>query len=214
MPRNYRDVNPEQKRQAILAAAARLFLTEGYEATGMSQIATEAGVAPNTLYWYFEDKDALLVATLDRLLDVAGTEYRKVRSKPLHLQLMWMLEQVERVPGLVATVHARVSVSKCVRDWHEQFHATLEAMVADELGRRGMPKKEQTLAARTAMFVLEGLVSHPTSDRAEREATLRFVTKTLSRGHTVAGQARRPQSGRTRPPLGIVRDRTRRPEIR
>jgi AcrR family transcriptional regulator len=191
MPRTHRDVNPEQKREAILAVALRLFLTEGYEATGMSQIASEAGVAPNTLYWYFDDKDALLVATLDRLTDLAGAEYAQVRSKPLHAQLLWMLERIDRVPGLVATVHARVGVSDAVRSWHDRFHQTLEAMVADELGRRGVPKSERAMAARIAIFVLEGLLSHHAGDRSQREATVRFVTKIL-------GPARAPNRPATR----------------
>ena len=180
MPRTHRDVDTEQKRKAIVASARRLFLKEGYEATGMAQIAAEAGVAPNTLYWYFDDKDALLIAVLDQLVEASQTEYAKVQSKPLHARLMWMLARVEGVPDLVATVHARASASASVRAWHERFHAMLEATVADDLARRGMPKAERTLAARAAMFVLEGLLSHPEGGAGEREALVRYVTKLVS----------------------------------
>lgn len=182
VPRNHRDVDTEQKREAIVAAACRLFLTDGYERTGMAQIATAAGVAPNTLYWYFDDKDALLVAALERLFQRARTDYAEVRSRPLHAQLLWMLAQFERIPDLVATVHARAHVSATVRAWHEEFHRTLEASVADDLARRGVPKVERELAARTAMFVLEGLLSHPENGAAEREAMVRYVAKLLARG--------------------------------
>jgi AcrR family transcriptional regulator len=148
----------------------------------MAQIATAAGVAPNTLYWYFDDKDALLVAALERLFRVAQTEYTEVRSKPLHARLLWMLAQIERIPDLVATVHARAPVSAAVRAWHEGFHRTLEASVADDLAHRGVPKAEREFAARTAMFVLEGLLSHPNGSAAEREGMLRYVAKLLARG--------------------------------
>jgi AcrR family transcriptional regulator len=184
MPRNHRDVDTAQKRAAILAAARRLFLIEGYEATGMVRIAAEAGIAPNTLYWYFDDKDALLIAVLDEMIEAARGEYEKVRSRSLHAQMMWMLAQVERLPDLVATVHARAAVSASVRAWHQRFHGMLEAMVAEDLARRGVPKAERPLAARVAMFVLEGLLSHRADDAAEAaeiEATVRYVTKLFTR---------------------------------
>jgi hypothetical protein len=43
---------------------------------------------------------------------------------------MWMLAQVDRVPGLVSTLHARVPLSDSVRAWHERFHQLLEAGLA------------------------------------------------------------------------------------
>jgi TetR/AcrR family transcriptional regulator, cholesterol catabolism regulator len=189
MPRNNRELDSEQKREAIVSAARRLFVTEGYEATGMARIAAEAGVAPNTLYWYFDDKDALLIATLDGLVGEARAELAKVRAKSLHTKMMWMMERIDRLPDLVATVHARVSVSEAVRGWHDRFHRTLEAMVAEELARGGMPRAEQAIAARVAMFVVEGLLSHYAGDPSQREATVRFVTKVF------AGRASAPRKG-------------------
>jgi hypothetical protein len=58
----------------------------------------------------------------------------------------------------------------------------LEASVADDLAHRGVPKAEQEFGARTAMFVLEGLLSHPDGGPAEREAMVRYVAKLLARG--------------------------------
>jgi len=182
VPRNHRDVDAEQKREAIVAAACRLFLTDGYERTGMAQIATAASVAPNTLYWYFDDKDALLVAALQRLFQVAQTEYAELRPKSLHARLLLMLAQVERIPDLVATVHARAPASASVRAWHEEFHRTLEARVAEDLAHHGVPKAEREFAARTAIFVLEGLLSHRNGNSAEREAMIRYVAKILAPG--------------------------------
>ena len=61
MARNKRLQDREEKQKEIMSAARTLFLNEGYEATSMSRIANIAGVAPNTIYWYFKDKDELLV---------------------------------------------------------------------------------------------------------------------------------------------------------
>ena len=66
MGKNKRDVDPQVKRDEIEAAALQLFTEHGYEATSMAMVAAHAGVAPNTLYWYFKNKDDMLVAALNR----------------------------------------------------------------------------------------------------------------------------------------------------
>jgi AcrR family transcriptional regulator len=58
----------EQTRTKILGAARRLFETQGYPATSMSEIAVEAGVALKTLYVTFDSKAGLLRALWHLLL--------------------------------------------------------------------------------------------------------------------------------------------------
>ncbi|MEO6154415.1 MAG: TetR/AcrR family transcriptional regulator [Thermomonas sp.] len=53
-----RPKDPE-KRAAILEAARRLFITQGYERVSMDQIASEAGVSKLTVYSHFGDKESL-----------------------------------------------------------------------------------------------------------------------------------------------------------
>src|SRR5690606_10570483 len=52
------------KREAILAAAQVLFLSNGYEGSSMDAIAAEAGVSKLTLYSHFKDKEALFCAAV------------------------------------------------------------------------------------------------------------------------------------------------------
>ena len=47
------------KRAAILAAAKRLFVQQGFEGVSMDQIAGEAGVSKLTVYSHFGDKEGL-----------------------------------------------------------------------------------------------------------------------------------------------------------
>ena len=56
-----------ETRTAILAAATRLFTANGWTATGMRDIASEAGVATETVYSHFASKTVLL----QRVMDVA-----------------------------------------------------------------------------------------------------------------------------------------------
>ncbi len=51
----------DDQREAILAAAARLFAQRGYAGTSMNQVAEASGLSKATLYHYYRDKYALLV---------------------------------------------------------------------------------------------------------------------------------------------------------
>lgn len=54
------------KREQIIDGAKRCFMSVGFEACSMSEIAAEAGVSKGTLYVYFEDKEALFGAICER----------------------------------------------------------------------------------------------------------------------------------------------------
>ena len=49
----------EEKRASIREAAARLFMSEGFERTSMDGIARAAGVSKQTIYSHFNNKDEL-----------------------------------------------------------------------------------------------------------------------------------------------------------
>ncbi|MBI4491258.1 MAG: TetR/AcrR family transcriptional regulator [Chloroflexi bacterium] len=62
-PRERRDA--AERRQRILAAAARLFMERGVEAVTMEEIARAAGVGKGTLYRRYSDKGQLCLAVID-----------------------------------------------------------------------------------------------------------------------------------------------------
>lgn len=55
----------ERTREVILDAATRLFAAQGYAATGLQQVATEAGVARATPSYFFGSKEGLWKAVLE-----------------------------------------------------------------------------------------------------------------------------------------------------
>ncbi|MEB1529562.1 TetR/AcrR family transcriptional regulator C-terminal domain-containing protein [Xanthomonas sp. WHRI 7945] len=55
-------VRTEAKREAIVEAAAGVFLEAGFEGASMTQIASRAGSSKRTLYGYFPSKEELFVA--------------------------------------------------------------------------------------------------------------------------------------------------------
>ncbi|MFJ1577779.1 TetR family transcriptional regulator [Streptomyces sp. NPDC088182] len=60
-------------RERVLAAAARLFATQGINATGMEQVAEEAPVSKRTLYAHFRTKNDLVIAHLQSLVTSGAT---------------------------------------------------------------------------------------------------------------------------------------------
>ncbi len=55
-----------QRREQILNAATRAFARAGFSATGLDEIAAEAGISHVILYRHFDSKAALYRAVLDR----------------------------------------------------------------------------------------------------------------------------------------------------
>jgi AcrR family transcriptional regulator len=62
-------VRTDAKRDEIVEVARVAFLELGYERTSMAEIATRVGGSKATLYGYFASKEALFLATIERLAE-------------------------------------------------------------------------------------------------------------------------------------------------
>ncbi|WP_156689899.1 TetR/AcrR family transcriptional regulator [Mycobacterium sp. Marseille-P9652] len=180
MPRNRRPQAPEEKRGEILAVAERLFTEVGYDKTSMVQLAAAAGVTPTTIYWYFEDKDALLVGVLEQIVGKAVAELATLAEMALSERVLWVVRRLERYHNLVTVVHSRTAVSSRIDQWHSGFHLLVEAMLAHGLREAGFAEAE--IAARTALgvFAVEGLLTHQL-DKMSRRALIELVTENHAR---------------------------------
>ncbi len=168
VPRNRRPVPKEQKRAELLAAAAELLVTEGYDAASMSRIAQHAGVTPNTLYWYFDDKDELLIAVADLYLRALLNEHASLTDRSLAEQLCWLVERLRSVKHLVATVHNRLAVSDTISAWHTGFHQAFEEIFERQLPGP-VPAQRRAAEAAAATFALEGAITHDLDDVATQQ---------------------------------------------
>jgi len=70
----------EQRYQTILAAAEKLFAQKGYHQASMEEIADLSEVSVGTVYFYFKNKEDLIVHMLEKigyqLRNLLGTEFR------------------------------------------------------------------------------------------------------------------------------------------
>jgi len=62
-----RDLLVRARREQIIGAATRVFAEKGFRRATTREVAREAGISEGTIYNYFEDKDALLLAILHKL---------------------------------------------------------------------------------------------------------------------------------------------------
>ena len=159
MPSTKPHQDREEKRAEVISAARRLFVEDGYDATSMAALARSAGVAPNTIYWYFGDKDDVLIAVLDAVLADALAAYGGIADRPLEEQLYWTVGQLQQISRLVTTVHARIGRSEALNAWHETFHGTTEGLLRATLQRR-IPEDTIDAEIKITVFAIEGLLTH------------------------------------------------------
>jgi AcrR family transcriptional regulator len=70
----------ERRRQQIIAASKRVFISKGVKAT-IKDIAEEAELSPGTLYIYFKNKDELYASLSIRLLKHLNLRLQRVKER-------------------------------------------------------------------------------------------------------------------------------------
>jgi AcrR family transcriptional regulator len=168
MARNKRPQAADEKRAEIVAAARRLFIDDGYDATPIARLAKAAGVAPNTIYWYFGDKDDVLIAVLTAVMEDVWPQYQSVAGQPISERLVWVIRQLTDMSRLVTTVHARVEHSPAIAEWHNNFHLITASMVRFELENNGVSTATVEAEVMIGIFTVEGLLMHPMSEDEQR----------------------------------------------
>lgn len=77
----------QERREAILAAATRLFGRHGYHATTVPMIVAEAGTSTGNFYFYFRNKEDIFAAALaglaERISAAIGAAAAKAPAAPL-----------------------------------------------------------------------------------------------------------------------------------
>lgn len=174
MARNKRDIDAQLKRDEIVTHALALFLAHGFDDTSMAMIARSAAIAPNTVYWYFEGKDEVLLATLERLAQTLVAEYQRIGAASALQRLRWVMDKLGQYEPVIRAVHARLDHSPTLKAWHDGYHLALESFVTAQLTQQGLSPERAQLMATVGTFVVEGLLSHPHSV-AQREAVLAWL---------------------------------------
>ncbi len=156
------------KVDAILAGAMQEFLAKGYTGTTMDKVTAAAGVSKRTVYSYFQDKERLFTALIERLLQ---KNYRAVfnSQEPQFFQ---------GEPRIVLRYLAKNIVERIN---YEQQLMNLFRLIIGESGR--FPLLAQVFVDnvdKPALNILtQYFVNHPELQIADPEATARLFLGSL-----------------------------------
>lgn len=145
-----------QQQRRILDAAMTLFREQGYRATDMEEIARAVGLARNSLYRYYPNKDHILVACVQ---DVMTPYLARVRQLELEVAdpgeriLAWLDLQIDMATGpehvpLMLMRELRSDAPELRRDvmkLHQQPNDVLQRALREKL--RGQRRDARLVAA-------------------------------------------------------------------
>ena len=100
----------QDKKQRLKSAAYVIFSRKGYKATGISEIAKQAGMAVGSFYNYYDSKEAIF-------LDVYIDENNRVRQA-MRDDIDWQGDAVELVGQIFSQSRNLVSSSKILAEWY------------------------------------------------------------------------------------------------
>ena len=154
--------------EAILDAAARVFERHGYAAGTTNRIAERAGVSIGSLYQYYPNKDAILVALVERHLDEGVAALTPLLGElrdappPLADGLARMVEAMVALhrerPALHRVLFEEAPRPPALRRRLTTLEAALTAGVASYLRACGAevdPARDPDVAARLVVQVVE-----------------------------------------------------------
>ncbi len=194
MPRNRQQIPREERTGDLLAAATELFLAKGYAGTTMADISAAAGVARGNVYWYFNSKDDIFAAVMDRMLsrEIRTLGEELAGADPLS-RLVRGLSDMRPYRPLHQAMHDRLPHSEAVRTAHSTFLAWIVRMVDEVMAERGMdgdPGTDAALVRDVAVAVFEG-ANVPNDWNRPAPEMIRFLMESVLAG-------RRPIKGHDR----------------
>jgi AcrR family transcriptional regulator len=132
--------NSSSKKETILRTAARLFSTQGFDATTTLQLANEAGVTEPLIYYYFSGKDELFTrlienifakyfARIDELEQSTGSAFEQIR-RLIELQFDFIDEMPDEVHLIAGVCPARLNdpdgiCARGIREFQKRHKAYL-----------------------------------------------------------------------------------------
>lgn len=139
--RRYRSSLRQQRaranREAVLAAARRRFLADGYPRTTVASIAEEAGVSEDLVYLLFKNKRRLLVEVLNfavtgevdspRVLEQAGPQAVRAETDQRRQLAMFahdIAHRVDRARPVDDVMRSAALVDEAVANQYQAMHAT------------------------------------------------------------------------------------------
>jgi AcrR family transcriptional regulator len=159
----------QNRRQEILRAATALFAEQGYQRTSVKEVAERAGIAPGTIYLYFDSKGDLLIGLMMRLaeLEDLGDEVeRALQNDPRAFLTTMFRNRMGRVvesEEMLRAILPQMLVQPALRQhFHRQFVAPvielMERYVDAKIERGDIQLIDAPLTVRAVQSMFIGLL--------------------------------------------------------
>jgi AcrR family transcriptional regulator len=198
-------------RAALLDAAQKLMLEEGYAAVTSRRIAAEAGLKPQLVHYYFRAMDDLFLALLRRGAEQNLARLVRALASPQPLRALWAFSSEPSGTTLHMEFTALANHRKVIRAelaaYAEQFRTLQVAVLERVLAEHGIDSEAFPPAALAVLMVSisQVLVMEEalgvTMGHAEMRALVarslaRFRTAPPARGRPVARRGSRGRRGK------------------
>lgn len=154
------------KREAIIRAALEVLAEGGYATASMEAIAARAQVAKPTIYNHFDDKSALLAATVEHYSTHTNAQMREAVSA-LDVHADDLRDELSRAGRLLLGCLSSPTGRAVMRV--ELVESGRLNELSAQLRERGTERTFDTLAGKFAQLSLAGRLRALDSDRAARQ---------------------------------------------
>ncbi len=127
-------------RAQMLDAAEALMREEGYAAVSTRRVATQAGLKPSLVHYYFPTTDDLLIALFRRGADQSDAMLESALSAPDPLRALWDFfadtSRTELTLEFMALAHHRKALRGFMVEHSEEMRARQAVMIGRVLAQR------------------------------------------------------------------------------
>src|SRR5580692_6762974 len=161
-----RQRNQDIKRDAVLQTAAHMFLEQGYRRTSMSELAKRLQITKPALYYYFHNKEQILVecyragitlieTLLDKALVSRGTGLTKIKAYIEAYARSVLLYDFGRCVTMLDENELSIETRKEVRALKRRIDATIRAYIEEGIADKSIAPCDAKLAS----FAMSGAIN-------------------------------------------------------
>jgi AcrR family transcriptional regulator len=161
-----RQRNQDIKRDAVLQTAAHMFLEQGYRRTSMSELAKRLQITKPALYYYFRNKEEILVecyragitlieTLLDKALVSRGTGLDKVKVYIEAYAKSVVLHDFGRCVSMLDENELSSETRKLVRALKRRIDASIRSYIEEGIADKSIAPCDAKLAS----FAMSGAIN-------------------------------------------------------
>jgi AcrR family transcriptional regulator len=190
--------NSVSKKENILKTAARLFSTQGFDATTTLQLAREAEVTEPLIYYHFSGKDELFTrlienifaqyfARIDALEQRTGSAFEQIR-RLIELQFDVIDEMPDEVHLIAGACPARLNdpdgiCVRGIREFQKRHKAYLKRYLAEGIAAGDFVPLPVEATADLLVASINGIIRYqvlnPGRSEAMRQTAVEFCRRSL-----------------------------------